>query len=169
MKKTLIIIFVFIYHLSNAQEMVGIPKNKFPVSNKRISAVYVEFIGAGLIYSVNYDFRFKNSNLGAGMRIGAGGFSDGKSTFYSFPLGFNYLLGKKIHAFEVGVGGTFTNLNTLLNSQTPNVVGNLTLAYRHQPINDGFSLRIAFMQMFGSEQKTFFIIPWGGISFGYAF
>ena len=103
------------------------------------------------------------------LRIGAGGFSDGASSFYSFPIGFNYLFGKKVHAFELGIGGTFTNLNKILNAQNPNVVGNLTLAYRIQPINDGFSLRIAFMQMFGSEQKTFFFIPWGGISFGYAF
>ena len=41
----------------------------------RNKAVYVEGLGSGLLLSVNYNFRLRNTQDGLGMRIGVGGLS----------------------------------------------------------------------------------------------
>ena len=96
---------------------------------------YAEVGGAGVIFSANFDSRFKKgTDLGFGYRVGLGfGISDSYDsygpyyyegeyyggghyyTYYSktrsyltIPLGINYVFGKKSspHAFEVGAGAT---------------------------------------------------------------
>ena len=81
----------------------------------RNKAVYVEGLGSGLLLSVNYDFRFRNTQDGLGMRIGVGGLSlaatatDNNGATSSAHLGVvtlpvlvNYLVGKGRFAFEMG-------------------------------------------------------------------
>ena len=85
----------------------------------RNKAVYVEGLGSGLLLSVNYDFRFRNTQDGLGMRIGVGGLSlaatatdnNGATSparlgVVTLPVLVNYLVGKGRFAFEMGAGIT---------------------------------------------------------------
>ncbi len=96
--------------------------------------IYSEFGGPGVIFSANFDSRFKKeTDLGLGYRIGLGfGISDQHyyynnsytdeygshyyvssysetRSYVTIPLGINYILGKKSspHSFEMGAGITF--------------------------------------------------------------
>lgn len=79
--------------------------SSFSQSNNSNSAFYIEFLGNGILYSLNFDQRFTTSNDGIGGKIGVGIIpSNGEITAF-IPLHINYLFGKK-HAFEVGLGAT---------------------------------------------------------------
>ncbi len=96
--------------------------------------VYAEIGGPGVIFSANFDSRFKKgSDLGLGYRVGLGfGVSDQYNYYYNnytdeagshyyvssssetssyltIPIGINYVFGKKSspHSFEIGGGVTF--------------------------------------------------------------
>ena len=156
---------------------------------------YGELFGPGVVMSINYDSRINsNARLGLGYRIGVGyGFEkfDDKfveilfkngivndfhkgvmGTFYSFPVGLNYVIGKpkNASAFEVGAGVTFlTQKVSMYNwemEKPGNVIGSLNFMYRLMPVNGGVSIRIGFTPIIGTAGDLF---PMGAVSFGYAF
>ena len=147
---------------------------------------HTEVGGPGVIMSANFDARFKSSErLGFGYRLGAG-FGFGKfdnnsndihsvqvtRTYYSFPVGFNYVLGKpnKASAFEVGAVVTFltrkVSLYNLDVEKPGNVIGCFTLMYRIMPVDGGFSFRTGFTPIIGTAGD---LCPMVAIGFGYAF
>ena len=156
---------------------------------------YGELFGPGVIMSVNFDSRFKsNERMGLGYRLGVGYgfekfddkfidilFKDGSindfhkgvtSTFYSIPVGLNYVFGKSKRAstFEVGAGVTFfTQKVSIYNwemKKPGNVVGSINFMYRLMPVNGGLSLRIGFTPIIGTAGDLF---PMFSIGIGYAF
>ena len=154
---------------------------------------YTELGGPGVIMSANWDARFKtNERLGFGYRIGAG-FGIGQfydkqvvnsyyysgdyyeqvtRTYYSIPVGLNYVFGKPHVAstFEVGAGATFlTRKVSLYNYEIDkpgHVIGFATFMYRLTPVNGGLSFRVGFTPMIGTAGDIF---PMMAISLGYAF
>lgn len=158
---------------------------------------YVEFGGPGLIMSANFDSRFiPGERLGFGFRMG-GGFavrgkgglitveenSDGSvsnvpnvnvaRTYYSFPVGVNYILGKPgdNSCFEVGaVAMLYTakvhpyNYYGTEPASHMNVC--LTFMYRVAPVDGGASFRIGFTPIIGASGNLY---PTGAIGFGYLF
>ena len=82
------------------------------------SSFIAELDGPGIVFSANYDTRFKQSRLGVGGRVGIGfvsgweqtydpvtGYYDGEDvTAITFPVQLNYIFGKEgsSHTFEVG-------------------------------------------------------------------
>ncbi|WP_209328837.1 hypothetical protein [Lunatimonas salinarum] len=151
-------------------------------------SIYLELGGAGLAYSVNYDFRFDKANQQSwGMRMGAGGWAT-RSDFSSeslltIPVQVNRLFGKRKHFFEIGGGATFIhyrdrdtwnnsnfewrNFNFILDSgDTPAFMGTLNMGYRKVPENGGFTFRANLTPIFNHNG---FWPLFAGISFGYAF
>jgi len=144
---------------------------------------YTELGGPGVIMSANFDSRFApNERLGFGYRLGVGfGIRESydylshyvSQTYYSFPLGLNYVFGKpnSAHTFEVGGGLTFLSRNVALyyygNNNNPGyMIGAFTFMYRLMPENGGFSLRAGLTPIIGTGGDLY---PMGAVSIGYAF
>ena len=93
-------------------------------------------------------------------------------SFYSVPIGLNYIFGKpnKASTFELGAGVTLlTNKVTLYNyefEKRGHVIGHLNVMYRLAPVNSGLSYRAGFTPIIGTAGDFF---PMGAICFGYAF
>jgi len=141
--------------------------------------IYVELLGQGGLYSVNYEHRFSPSLSG---RVGFTSwslpttflFQVGKIDVIGFPLMLSYLTGEGNSHLEVGVGGvlgsgrwTATSFWGESVSDGPRtfVVGTATVGYRYQPVHKGFLFRIGATPIFGSSGVRML----GGLSGGYAF
>jgi len=146
---------------------------------------YTELGGPSVIMSANFDARFKTGErLGFGYRLGIGfGYNDGRSyysindeyssrTYYSFPLGLNYVFGKpnSAHTFDVGAGITILTRKVALfyyeRTEPGHVIMPLTFMYRLMPVNGGFSFRVGLTPIIGTGGDLF---PMGAVGFGYAF
>ena len=142
---------------------------------------YAELSGPGMIMSANFDSRFNpNTVLGLGYRLGAGFAIKTDSeperitkTYYSFPVGLNYLFGQP-HSnfiFEVGAGVSFLTRKVSLytysgNEKQGRMVGFASFMYRYMPVDGGFSFRVGFTPIIGTAGDLF---PMAAIGFGYAF
>ena len=154
------------------------------------SSFFAELGGPGILFSANYDTRFKQSRLGFGGRIGIGFVSaydeyydpntgmyygGDEETAITFPVQLNYIFGKQNspHAFEVGGGITYVSkkLNIMNFDAYDNednrtqLFGTFCFMYRRQPVNGGFSWRIGFTPLVGGGNIQLF----GGASVGYNF
>ena len=133
------------------------------------SNVSAEFMGPGIIYSINYDGRFKKSDRGLGFRVGAGGFYADGDGYYVVPFGINYLLGSNGNYFEMGGGATIgymTDVFTATVTDATTALGYLTFGYRKQAFRrKGILFRAAFTPLFGSD----FFIPYASVAVGFRF
>jgi hypothetical protein len=136
-----------------------------PAEIKRAQNFFVEIGGQGLLFTANYDTRFKKARNGLGGRVGIGYFAADGDNITTVPLSLNYLLGKDKHLFEIGLGATFGNA-TLFGSNENNVFGTMSFTYRVQPVDSGFSFRAGLTPIFSGD---FFIPYFGGLSIGYSF
>ncbi len=139
----------------------------------RSQSVYMEVLGNGLTYSLNYDTRFGQSLKGIGGRIGIGYVALDGNSLTSVPFVVNYLFGKDKHYFEVGAGATL--LSAAASSDFGPVgsgekgstfIGTMSLGYRLEPLDGGFTFRAGITPLF--DRSTFFPF-WPQVSFGYAF
>jgi hypothetical protein len=157
------------------------------VANK---VFYAELGGPGLIMSANFDSRFNSdSRLGLGYRLGVGyayGTFEGKyvvtqwggyydhvtRTYYSIPVGLNYVFGKPDSkaTFEVGAGLSLLTRRVALfcyDEEKPgHLIGHFSFMYRLMPVNGGFSFRIGLTPVIGTSGDLF---PMGAVGFGYVF
>ena len=184
--KKMILSFVILGAMLVSSQQVKSQENEI-----RGKQIFAELGGPGVLFSINFDSRFKNNErLGFGYRIGAGTcfgeFEDGTYTgyngqeysewvtrsYYTIPLGVNYILGKKnsAHMFEIGAGATFLTRKVSLFcydvEKAGNVIGHLSFMYRISPVNGGVSFRIGFTPVIGTSGDMF---PMGGVGIGYAF
>ena len=97
---------------------------------------------------------------------------DVKKSFFSVPIGVNYIFGRprRISTFEVGAGVTFFSRKVLLYNweleKSGYMTGYLSFMYRLMPVNGGLSFRIGITPIIGTAGDLF---PTGAISLGYAF
>ncbi|TAE14925.1 MAG: hypothetical protein EAZ47_10815 [Bacteroidetes bacterium] len=147
---------------------------------------FAEFGGPGILFSANFDQRFKSKErLGFGYRAGLGFtlvdeteftnnmfFTTRTNTVITVPLGVNYLFGRpnSPNMFEVGVGGTILSRpSSILNYNDytqGNLTGNATFMYRRQPVDGGFSFRIGFVPTINTDGDIF---PFAAVGLGYSF
>lgn len=142
-------------------------------------SLYVEHRGSGISLTANYDMRLKkNRNDGLGFKAG---FGDGrtyytpvtnnnKSTkrkYISVPLGMNYIIGKRRHGLEAGIGYT-PQLALDKVEDGPGFISTIpfNLGYRFQPIKEGLIVRAAWTP---TLNKYGFYGGWTGLSLGYSF
>lgn len=148
---------------------------------KASNSIYLELLGNGAVYSLNYDRMFSNSVSG---RIGLMSVSvdedtlnvnkndvtgqEAKVSLTMLPIMINYLKGGN-HKLEIGGGVILVfvsaDIKEVGSVEGSGVVGTATLGYRYQPGAGGFNFRIGFTPIFG--QGGFF--PWAGLSLGYSF
>ncbi len=134
-------------------------------------SIFFELLGAGGIYSFNYDTRFQDRPDGVGARIGLSYLATDEDAVFSIPVMLNYLLGKNGNYFEVGLGATYINVDFEFlggenESAEQTVFGTMTFGYRLQPVDGGFQFRAGVAPIFTREV---FIPYWPYLSFGYAF
>ncbi len=119
-------------------------------TNEGKRAIYFEFGGPAVIYSVNYEYSFSNEELTPFIRVGAS-----VSTGVIFPLEFGFHTNKK-NGFEIG-GGMSISSND----------GQLFFAkagYRRTS-EKGFLFKVTPMYI----SSGIIAIPWIGISLGKRF
>lgn len=144
------------------------------------NSLFVELGGPGLLYSLNYERLFGDTNVG--LRIGAsvaGIEVDGRSaTWVSIPLVGSYYLGGQDHKLQLGAGMVF-----LAGSATPSDDGPLLTAggfapyatvvvgYRYIPRSGGLnaSIGVSPLVYFDQADEQVKILPWGGGSLGIGF
>jgi hypothetical protein len=144
-------------------------------------AIYGQIGGPGLITSFHFDGRFKSTDrLGLGYNLGVGfAFADFEThgsrrtrSFYSLPVGLNYLFGHKdsAHTFEFGAGAALLTRKISMSyngDDTPgNIIGYVSFAYRIMPVDGGFSFRVGLTPLIGTSGDLF---PIPVVGFGYAF
>lgn len=142
------------------------------------NAIYVEGLGPGLLYSVNYDRRI-TPNIS--VRLGFTSWSlelpfiltVERISLTAFPLMVNFLTGEGESHLELGIGPmpSFASshgediFGSTSQSSGKSVVGIGTLGYRFQPTKAGLFFRISFTPLFTFKK----FVPWGGISVGGTF
>ena len=169
LKASLLTIFFFTFFTilpsndAKAQEIGG----------SRSQSVYMEFLGNGLTYSLNYDTRFSNSHKGLGGRVGIGYISLVGNSLTSVPIVANYLFGQDKHYFEVGAGATLLAGAASVDfgpgesrARGTAFIGTMSLGYRLEPQDGGFLFRAGVTPIF--DRSSFFPF-WPQISFGYSF
>lgn len=129
-------------------------------------AVYLELLGNGVLYTVNYDRRFTDDLTG---RVGLGVFGG-----VAVPVMANYLLGEGRGRLELGAGVVLIGASDVdIGEVDPGeeeqdldwLAGTATVGYRYQPASGGFVFRIGLTPLFSLHGG----VPWLGVSFGRAF
>lgn len=160
MKKSLsvLVFLLFCQHAAIAQDSAK-PKQFAP------NAVYVELLGTGLFYSVNYERMISERQS---FRLGLSYIWEDGYVFdrtIIIPLSSSYLLptDKDSH-LEFGFGATYIQL---LDSSPTFATGPI-LGFREQNVLDGGGLiRITFTPMISPSDWKLHL--WGGLSFGASF
>lgn len=148
------------------------------------NAMYVEILGHGLFYSVNYDrvVVHDDVSLRVGAMIISGESNDpgaeAKATLKMFPIVLTRLVGSDRHKLELGIGATIVTSKregpegAVWESKFPipstsgtTVVGTASLGYRYQKQSGGLVFRAGLSPFFTFEK----FLPWGGLSIGYSF
>jgi hypothetical protein len=159
------------------------------------NSVFAEGLGAGLLYSVNYErlvidqigvrAGFSYYSFGASVSTSAGE-SSARVHYVQFPITASYigLRGGK-HSLEVGGGATILYVSGESSSggltasgDGMGAHGNFLLGYRLHPVDKaGFQFRIGLMALVGKGYGVLTgaaadkvgVLPWGYISFGASF
>jgi hypothetical protein len=136
------------------------------------NAFYVELLGNGLIYSMNYDRLFTDQLSGRVglMFLGAADDEGGSAAVAATPLMVNYLFGRGNSHFEAGAGllvisGAVDEVPGEEDEAFSGAIGTGTLGYRYQRPGGGFVFRVGLTPFFSTQAFG----PWFGISFGYGF
>ncbi len=144
------------------------------------NGVYLELLGNGGLYSVNYDRKLTDR---VSIRLGVGAwtsesFFGGKTTLRTVPLTVNVLGGRGNHRLEAAAGvlvGSRTRGSVYSSSSETSGFLSLTgtLGYRYQR-QRGFLFRTGFTPFFGlGDEETAYpdkgFLPSIGVSFGFGF
>ena len=142
------------------------------------NGLYIEGLGPGLFYSLDYDRAISDLAVRVGVgyvSLGASaGDSSAKASLLTVPVTLSYIgLGSKKHMFEVGAGvtvihaaaGTSTLRYDSGSESATKVWGTAVLGYRLQPPDGGFMLRTGLSPIIGSG----FFLPWPYIALGATF
>ena len=142
------------------------------------NTIFVELLGNGGLYSLNYD-RLINDyvSIRGGFSYISVGASSGTSsasvTLMTFPVMANFLVGSPSHKLELGAGPLFAyasgsssgGVGGAVSASGFGVAGTAVIGYRYVPYDGGFHFKVGFTPLFGAGG----FLPWGGISFGYTF
>jgi hypothetical protein len=135
------------------------------------NAIYIELLGAGFLYSINYERTFGDFAARAGFgywSISAD--SDTGVSFLAVPLTLSFIgVGSKRHMLELGAGATIYHLGGRSSSWYFDSSGSDTVVvpmgfvgYRLQPPDGGFFLRTGLNGLVFSGEG-FFVWPYVGL------
>ena len=142
-KIALSLIIVFFAAAASAQ---GVEREMKTSSNA--SQVYLEILGPGIFYSLNYDGRLGKVENGIGVRVGVSGAGGNGGGYFALPVQLNYLLGNNGQYLELGAGATYVSAGVDLfdsNESASTVAATATIGFRKQPFGKkGITWRLAF-------------------------
>ena len=197
MKKiTLILLISLLLTNSFAQKIRDSTNTRFNLKSK--NTFFIEALGNSLFYSLNYDkILFQKRNLFISNRIGIFYLPAGGGNYkFGIPLEINFLLGKKQHFFESGLGISYLYFDDfywltdgqgqifeIVDQKINWVFITGRIGYRYQKPNGGFFFRVGFTPLFQIIDKrkdkyygmyaqpgpSMSILPFGGIGIGYTF
>lgn len=140
------------------------------------NSIFLELLGNGGLYSVNYERRFKPNLYG---RIGFCSFKsidllspENGDRITTIPVMITYFTGQRVHHFEMGGGMLFGIINE---KNGLNTIIDLTafLGYRYQAPGNGILIRIGFTPFLSLDKTANYpdkgLFLSGGISLGYHF
>lgn len=139
---------------------------------KANNLVYLEALGPGLFYSVNYERMFDNLSA----RVGIGYFSHIESeervSFLTIPITASYLgIRSNQHIFEMGAGATVVHATAGASTFVETGTSSLTTllptvlaGYRYQ-LDPGFVLKVGGSAMFNRSK----VLPWPYLAAGGTF
>ena len=170
--------FKFRANASNAKSLFSkntnrVKKVKEPIEiekkEKLQKGIYGEFLGLGILYSVNFDVRLSSTQKGdgLGLRVGFSAFGP-----LVVPLQINYLAGGPRHFLELGSGVTLANQNFDVSNGTYgsfNVSPSSSLGYRFQALNSGFFFKIGADYFYTFDISDDGATIWPTVGFGYSF
>ena len=137
------------------------------------NSVYLEILGNGVLYSVNYDRRFTDHVGGRlGFMIFSAESEDNPNERISvalIPVMVNFLVGTGSSRLELGIGPLFAA--AAAETEEPETISGAglggvttTFGYRYQPTDGGFVFRVGLTPFYSDGPQL-----WGGISVGYGF
>jgi len=127
------------------------------------SSVYFELLGSGVIYSFNYDYR---ATRHVAVRAGFEAWWNSSDAGGAFPVTLSALIGAPGRgSFEIGGGAAFHVGVPFHQDFDPDVVFSTFVAYRLQPPEGGFFMRVGIGPVWGGGE----FIVWPGLSLGYSF
>lgn len=124
--------------------------------------LYLELVGAGGLYSFNYEYRPSEH---VALRAGMGVFSGLGSAFWVFPLAVTALVGGRDHYLELG-GGVTVVAEESYEPQFPLVP---QIGYRYMDSSSRWLLRVMFTPWLGRGDSDIGLLPFGGFSIGATF
>lgn len=185
LRNTFIIFFLFCFGFNYAQVktedyVLENPRDysKYPAR----SANYIELLGNGGLYSLNYDYiyyyreKFKMSG-----RVGASLFPNGYYIEQSYVIESNFIFLKNPHHIEIGPGLTLqrkfnpTCADPSIYRWESIWFGMFRFGYRYQPQDDGFFLRAGITPVFYRKSDCGVEFPvtqtwfWAGVAVGVTF
>jgi hypothetical protein len=128
------------------------------------NSLYIEGLGPGIFYSMNYDRTFGDFAGRVGFSYisvsASSGTANAHASFMTIPLTLSYLgIGSKKHIFEIGAGATIVHVGAggsafavdekNGSASATAVLGDLIFGYRMQPPDGGFLLRAGISPIFG--------------------
>jgi hypothetical protein len=172
---------------SGDKDKRGVHSSRWTDERTAYNAFYAEILGAGGIYSLNYDRLFSEH---VGMRLGmsyvyygaSASVGDttlgGSSHLFTFPLDVNFFVGPGDHKLELGGGATLlyatatvaggsAAISGAASGQGFTAMGNAVIGYRYAPQDGGFMFRVGFTPLIGGSPVRFY--AWAGVSAGYQF
>lgn len=163
-------LFLCLTPAAHAQPTDAPPDRPPPARN----LIHGEVLGAGGLYSLNYERRFAErwtARVGVSAYSGDADAAANESvTLVLVPVMVNVLLPGGAHNLEVGAGPVFGYASATSDEfgELNGVgVGNLsgTIGYRYQPRDGGFSFRAGLLPNFSGASANL----WLSLSVGYAF
>ena len=153
---------------AQAQEAISRPSSDFARNS-----IFIELLGNGVAYSLNYDHKLFNhlsARLGGMYAPWNDKDANQSASLILVPLMANYLVGNGSSRLEIGAGLTFGHASGNLEGIDEFSGGGIaaftsTIGYRLQPTNGGFLFRIGFTPIFTGNG----ILPWAGLSLGGTF
>ncbi len=124
--------------------------------------LYLELVGAGGLYSFNYEYRPSEH---IAMRAGMAVFSVFDSAVWVFPLAATALLGGRDHYLELG-GGVTVVAEESNGPQFPLVP---QIGYRYMDSRSRWLMRVMFTPWLGTGNSDIGLLPFGGFSIGATF
>lgn len=149
---------------------------------KAKNLVYLELLGNGGLYSINYERMLSNDlsarlgfsyfSISASASSSDGSQSSAKASIVTAPALFNYMVGGKNHKLEMGAGATLIYVSASASGGAASasgegvgVAGTGVAGYRYSPADGGFVFRVGYTPLFGKGGYQ----SWGGMSFGGTF
>jgi hypothetical protein len=151
------------------------------------NAVYVEGLGPGLLYSINYERSFGDfaARIGFSYWSVTASSGDGINTaqetasIFTVPITLSYLgIGSKRHMFEVGAGATIahvgaggtsidTDSSTTSSGSATVIFPHAVLGYRYMPPDGGFLFKVGIAPIFAGDSIP--VLPWPYLALGGVF